>query len=368
MQGLSEHRSFFDFFPPPKFLSMPSVGVDLSDGSVKFVELLAVPGGVAVGRFGEENIPRGAISDGVIQNAAVVERALATLQKTHGLSFARVACPEKETYLLELSLPVAPLASLRETIASQFEELVPMKRDESVFDIEVVGVSEEKKEVRVQVSAVSRALANLYEKVFKKAGVIPLALEAESRALARAVVPKGENDAFLIVDIGKLETTIAVTKKGSVPFSVSFDGGGETITKALSDILSLPFEKAERAKRLYGLLPNPGHGEVAEAVVKSFQPIEEKIRQYILHYGNKTSSNGAEMPVRRIYMCGGGSNIPGLAEHLSEVLLIPAILANPWVNTISFDEYIPSVSFDEALRYATAIGLAMPVAKMDFDK
>jgi type IV pilus assembly protein PilM len=367
MQVFSKRPGFFDFFPAPKFLNMPSVGIDLSDASIKFVELLATPGGVVVGRFGEENIPQGAISGGIIQNKDAVEKVITALQKKHDLSFARVACPEKETYLLELSLPFAPLASLRETISTQFEEWVPMKHNDAVFDIEITDIDEDKKEVVVQVSAVSRALADSYDTVFKNAGIAPIAFEAESQALARAVISSDEKDSALIVDIGKLETTITVVKKNGVQVTASVDGGGETITESLANTLGMSLEEAERVKRQHGWLSNHKYEDVTEVITKSFQPIEEKILQYSHYQGVNAEPESMETSVRRIIMCGGGSNIPGATEYISEKLLIPTTLANPWINTISFDEYIPSVAFSDALRYTTAIGLAMTTIKRSFD-
>ncbi|MBI5004897.1 MAG: pilus assembly protein PilM [Candidatus Lloydbacteria bacterium] len=356
MKVLSKHRGFFDFFPPPKFLSMLPAGVAVSDDSVKCIELVATPSGMRIGRFGEEIIPSGAISNGVIQNAALVEKALSSLQTKHNLSFVRASFPEKEAYLLERSLPLAPRESLRETIESQFEEYVPMRRAESVFDFDVAGVSEKQGIARVQVSAASQAFARTYESVFRNAGMLPLAFEAEEQALARAIVQEGAPGTALVVDIGKRETTFAIVHEGSVWFTSSFEFGGESITQALGEALSLPLAKAEQVKCLYGVVPPSSHKEVAEEILKQLKPIEEKIRQ---HLSYQETLQNKKMPVERVIMSGGGSNLPGFAEYLEQSLGIPVTLANPWVNIISFDEYVPTIPLEEALRYASAIGLAM---------
>lgn len=358
MQALSKHRGFFDFFPPPKFLSMPSAGVAVSDNSVRCIELVPTPRGMRIGRFGEEIIPRGAIANGVIQNTAAVEKALSALQTKHNLSFVRASFPEKEAYLLERSLPLAPMEALRETIESQFEEYMPMRRAESVFDYDVVDFSEKQGTVRVQVSAASRAFARTYESVFRNAGMSPLAFEAEVQALARAVVQSDAPGTVLVVDIGKRGTIFAIVHDGSVRFTSSFEFGGETITQALCEALSLSAAKAEQIKCLYGVAPSSSHKEIAEEILKQLKPVEEKMRQHLLY--EETLQN-KKMPVERVIMSGGGSSLPGFAEYLEQSLGIPVMLANPWVNIISFDEYIPNLPLGEALRYASAIGLAMPV-------
>ncbi|TSC69153.1 MAG: type IV pilus assembly protein PilM [Parcubacteria group bacterium Gr01-1014_70] len=360
MQALSKHRGFFDFFPPPQFLSMLAVGVDLSDESIKFFELPSVSNDGKTGRFGEENIPSGAIIGGLIQNMAVVEKIISGFQKKYNLSFVRVACPEKKSYLLELSFPLQSSQALRAAVESQFEEWVPMKREEVIFDFDVVAVSEKEKLVRVQISAVSKELARSYEMVFKNAGLTPIAFETESQALARAVVPKDESKTALIVDIGKKETTFAIVCNGFARFTSSLDIGGETLTHALSGSLARSFAKAEEVKHAYGVLPSLQNKETAEVILKHLKPIEEKMREYISYEKDGFSSDSKKMPIECIVMCGGGSNIHGLTEYFSGELMVPVALANPWANIVSFDECIPDMTFDESLRYGTAMGLAMP--------
>lgn len=368
MQIFPKRRGFFDFFPPPQFLSMPSVGIDLSDESIKFFELSGVPNGRVAERFGEENIPSGAILDGSIQDTVAVGKVISAFQKKHDLSFARIACPEKKSYILELSLPLASREALRATVESRFEEYVPLKREESIFDFDVVGVSEKQKTVRVQISAVSMALAEAYETVFRNAGITPIAFEVESQALVRAVVPEGEPKAVLVVDIGKKETTFAIARRGSVWFTASLDVGGETLTRGLSEALRIPFATAEEIKRTQGVLPQPQNKETAEAILRYFQPIEEKMRQYISYKEDTPFLEEKETPIGRILLCGGGSNIPSLAEYLSVALPVQVALANPWGNIVSFDEHIPTMSFGESLRYATAMGLVLPRASVIYEE
>jgi len=59
---------FYKAFPPPKFLSMPAVGVDISDSSIHFVELKSGKNGLVVSDFGEKEIATGVIEGGEIKN------------------------------------------------------------------------------------------------------------------------------------------------------------------------------------------------------------------------------------------------------------------------------------------------------------
>ena len=53
-------------FPPPRYLQMPALGMDISDRSLKFVEILEKGGALRLGRFGKRTLPEGLIEAGEI--------------------------------------------------------------------------------------------------------------------------------------------------------------------------------------------------------------------------------------------------------------------------------------------------------------
>ena len=59
-------------------------------------------------------------------------------------------------------------------------------------------------------------------------------------------------------------------------------------------------------------------------------------------------------------LCGGGANLKGFSGFLSSQLEIPVEIGNPWINILPKDRKNKSqLSFEESLRYATALGLAL---------
>ena len=65
----SFNKFFLRLFPLPKILSEPFFGLDISDESLKFVELIATKGGIKLGRYGEKSIPPGVIESGKIKDS-----------------------------------------------------------------------------------------------------------------------------------------------------------------------------------------------------------------------------------------------------------------------------------------------------------
>ena len=85
MFGNSFNKFFFRFFPLPNFLVAPSFGLDISDESLKFIELVATKNGLRVGRYGERAIPLGVIESGKIKDSKRMEEILFSLRKEEGV-------------------------------------------------------------------------------------------------------------------------------------------------------------------------------------------------------------------------------------------------------------------------------------------
>ena len=104
------------YFPAPKFLALPSFGLDISDESIRFVELVRSKNGIRVNRYGEKKIPAGIIESGKIKNSKLMEEVLISLRKEEGLKTVRVSLPEEQIYLFNLNLEKLGLENVKEGI------------------------------------------------------------------------------------------------------------------------------------------------------------------------------------------------------------------------------------------------------------
>ena len=91
----SFNKFFLKFFPVPEFLSTSSFGLDISDESLKFIELINTKNGIRVGRHGERNIPPGIIESGKIKDPKKMEEILMLLKKEERLKSVRVSLLEE---------------------------------------------------------------------------------------------------------------------------------------------------------------------------------------------------------------------------------------------------------------------------------
>jgi len=86
-------KLFSKFFPTPKFLKMPAVGLDISDQSIRFAELVPHGSGYALGRFGEKDIPRGVMDSGKIKDTEGLKKILSSIHNEYKIDFVNVSLP-----------------------------------------------------------------------------------------------------------------------------------------------------------------------------------------------------------------------------------------------------------------------------------
>ena len=362
----SYRDAILSVFPPPRFLSMPSVGIDVSDNSLKFLELYATRDGLRIGRFGEEIIPPGIIVGGKIQKGEALVEILTKVRKEHGIRFVRATLPEERGYLFELSLPDMQAAEMTGAIEFKLEENVPIAPAEATFGYDLLPAAHSggTRMRRAVVSVFPRAATEAYAKLFHDAGLTPLSLETEPQAIARAVVPNGDSGTYLIIDIGRERSGISIASGGAVRFATTTDIGGDPITKAFAaHFSSLSVEEVTELKNTRGLAAvreekDATFTEQVEGVLARLaEHAQEHLRHWHTHHEGDTTKRP---PVRKVLLCGGNANLAGLPERLSQELKLPVSRANVWVNTFSLEQHVPSsISFQESLGYAPVIGLAL---------
>lgn len=353
-----QRSKFYQFFPPPQFLQMPAVGIDISDASMRFVELVEKRKGFVVGRFGERAVPRGVIESGEVKKPAELRAIFSEIKKTYNLEFVSVSLPEEKAYLFELRLPTMKYDNVRGAIELVLEEHVPIKAEEALFDYDIV--KEEDSFINVSVSVVSQSLVEGYLEAFSGTGMTPVAFEIEAHSAARSIVPSGDNGTFMIVDFGKTRTGISIISEGFVQFTSTVSIGGGSLTDAIAKNLKISYDEAEKIKRERGTIQGDMNADLSLALMSTMSVMRDEINKHQSYWQEHADDYGKKRPViQKIYLCGGDSNLAGFIEYLSSGLSSPVELANAMINVNTLEEYIPEISFNDSLRYATAIGLAL---------
>lgn len=351
-------RLFFRFFPVPNFFVAPSFGLDISDESLKYIELVNGREGVQIGRYGEMSIPPGIISSGKIKDTKKLGELLTKLRKEKGVKSVRVSLPEEQVYLYQMELEKEGLTNVREAIELSLEEHIPISAPEAIFDYEII--TETEKKLGLQVAAIPKQIIENYILIFENSLINIQAFELEAQAVSRAVIPKGDQDTYMIVDFGQTRTGVFIISKGAVIFTSTLDIGGETLNNAIAKNFNVSIEEARNMKIDYGLKRNAPNKEIFAVLLNSVSVLRDEIAKHFLYWQTHKDEEGkTNPPIKKIILCGGDANLTGLRDYISVSMKIPVEMANVWTNIVDVKRYIPEITFRKALSFATAVGLAL---------
>jgi type IV pilus assembly protein PilM len=350
-------KSLVDMFPLPKVLEIPATGLDISDGSVKFLEILKKKKNLIVGKYGEKGLAEGVVINGEIKDRKSLVDILRDIRKKNNIRFANVSLPEEKAFLFKVLVPKASDEEIRTNLSFQLEKKVPVALSDAVFDYDLLRKKRKDGQQEAVVTVFPESFIRSYTSVLLEAGITPLLIEIEAQAIARAVVSQSENNAHLVVDFGHKRTGLSIVSGGAVVYTSTIDIGGDIISDKIKDIMQVSDEEVIKIKNEIGFTKKADK-ELFEAMTGTIVSFKDEINRH-LNYWSTRVEDGKEDPIENIVLCGGNSNIAGLAEHLEEALGLSVVKGNVWSNVCDLNEYIPPINKRHSMGFATSIGLAL---------
>lgn len=355
------------------FLSLrtEAFGLDLSDLSLKVIKLKKKRDFFSLASFGEEEIPSGVIAEGKIKNedslAKTIKKAfLEAKGEKIRTKYAVISLPEEEAFLQVIQVPKMSEEELKKAVRFEAENYIPLPLNEAYFDFQVVPpFVDHLDHLDILVAALPKKAVDPYVSAIKKAGLIPLILEIESLAIARAVVKNGVSPfPILLIDLGATRTSFIIFAGFSLRFTSSIPVSSIKFTEAIAKNLNIGLEEAEKLKVEYGLAEREQKEgkEVFEALIPALTDLMEQLKTHLRYYQTHSLhehlANGRG--VEKIILCGGGANLKGLDSFISRELKLPVEIGNPWINILGErPKEVPRLPYQESMGYTTALGLAL---------
>lgn len=354
----SFNKSLLRFFPVPKFLSTSSFGLDISDESLKFLELINTKDGIRVGRYGERSIPAGVIEAGKIKDQKRIEEILSSLKKEEGIKSVRVSLLEEQVYIFNLHLEKSNIVHVRESIELALEEHIPISAADAIFDYELIR--EDAQSLDIQVYAIPKNIIENYISIFKNSGISVQSFELEAQAITRAVLKNGDMDTYMIVDFGEKRTGIFIISRQVVMFTSTLDVGGAMLNEMIAKNFKINIKEAEKLKKEYGLQRNIENKEIFSVLLNCVSILRDELVKHFLYWNTRKDEEGNNNPpIKKVILCGGDSNLIGLSEYLSISVKDKVEMANVWVNITDTKNQVPDMGFKAALSFAATLGLAL---------
>lgn len=159
-----------------------------------------------------------------------------------------------------------------------------------------------------------------------------LSIAAQPYAVARSIEVEDLLDfSAIFIDVGGGTTDIAVVRNGGLEGTKMFALGGRAFTKRLAGEYGLSFDTAEKMKIDYSLgkLPVADTERIAKLFADDCRVWMGGVELSLLEFAE------TDLLPSRIFLCGGGSALPGIRD---------ALLSPEWVHALPFSK-APQVSY-----------------------
>ena len=373
------------------------VGLDISDLSIKLVQLNKIRDKIKIQALGKLTLPLGVITNGVINDRAELIKAIKKIIAAPGYgkvsSEEAVVClPESKTFIKRIEVAKSP-NSLADVIGAEIEKHVPMSKSEIYYDWQVTAELADK--YQVLIGAAPKEIVDQYAQLLDDAKLSVAAMEIEPTAICRCLLKEEAPEAkpaaaplkpgrtaplnYGIIDIGANHTCLIFYSDNTIVFSVSMPISGEEITAKISRTLDLTPEQAEKAKIICGLDETKANGVIKKILEETIKNLISKIKEALDFYENYYGGK-----LNKILLCGGGGNITELGKIIAQEFSIKVETADALTNLDETGEkfnpiFMEKHSFDAKLlkndssregnnlsiqqnsgsTFTTAIGLAL---------
>jgi type IV pilus assembly protein PilM len=336
----------------------PLFGLDIGFSSLKVMQIEPHGHGQRVTGYGVIPFEPDAINEaGAIVDPEKMAKSALDLFKHHlvgDINTRRVAIavPAARTFTRTVTLPPLATKDIAEALRLETEQYVPVPIDELYHDHTVINRNE--KGVELISVAIPKKVVDSYLRFTELLGLEVVAIDTTIGSAGRLFVQAEQSDVpTVLIDLGSLSSDITIFDKtlivtGTVP------GGGDSFTNAIAQKLNVTKEEAHVIKTKYGLGLSKKQREITDALFPILDQMLKEIRRMIRYYEERT---GTERKIDQVVTMGGGANIPGLSEHMTNLLRLPVRLCDPWQH-LDLHGLRPPNTVEKSM-YVTVAGLSL---------
>jgi type IV pilus assembly protein PilM len=282
--------------------------------------------------YGVNEFDSDIIEDGVIKDYKALAGAanqLFTSQLQGQINTKRVVAtiPAAKVYSRVINQPAnLSKADLNEAVNLEAAQYIPIPLEDLYIDYSITGKNDQ--EIDILLVGAPKKIVDSYINFFELIGLELCALETTISAASRIVsrVENSNDIPTILIDLGSLSVDLTVFDKNLV-INGTIPGGGDNISKSIADKLKISKAEADNIKTKYGLGVSKYQSDIRSALTPLLDSLTKEIRRVVRYYEEKTSHKET---IGQIITMGGGSNMPGLVDYLTDNLRIPTRLCDFW--------------------------------------
>ena len=334
-----------------------TVGLDIGSGLIKVAVIDHSKGEPELVKVAVTPLLPDAIVEGEVMDPSLVADAIRS-----ALADAGVTTREVVTAVGGRDVIIKRLQAER-VKESQARELMRWEAEQHVPDVESVELDFQildpdgppNEEMSVLLVAAKRDLVEAKVRILAEAGLTPSIVDVDAFALHNAFelnYPDAMRGAVALVNVGNEITNVNVLDDGVPVLTRDLAVGTRRFREDLQRTHGLSVEEAERMVRGYD------RTEQLDRVLETRgEDIAVGVERAAAFLATTARGDGR---VRTVYLCGGGSRTPGLANALGNRLQLPVEQANPLANLTVRDGALDGFEADDvAAMLMLPIGLAL---------
>ncbi|MCA3749750.1 MAG: type IV pilus assembly protein PilM [Rubrobacter sp.] len=359
-----------------------AIGMDIDRSAIKAVQLSGSPGDYALEHVGYHRLPEGVISGGEVADPELLAAEIRSFWESHSFRGRSVflGVANEQVVVRFVSFPRMEPSELAGALSFQAQDYIPIPLEEAILDHVVLGPSPENpEEDRVLLVAARREMVLRFSAAVRSGGLRPVGVDVKALCLLRSVLPASffddEGDVVLL-DVGSELSNLLVAGGGRPSLVRFLPVGVEDFVRRVSETADLPADQAEKlvfepGVGLGGCLrrPPPEPEEETEElpdpaliydVRRGLEEASRALAEEVQRSAEYHQAQPGAREVSLVVLSGEAGLIPGITDHLSELLGLPVRPANPLARISANRSNVP----DEQLRamepvLAVALGLAM---------
>ncbi len=335
----------------------PVFGFDIGYSSLKVMQTYRQNNKQFVSGYGVASFDPKAIKDGIIVDPEAIAKVALELFENNlvgDITTRRVAVavPAARTFTRTVTLPFLDTKDLAEAIRLETEQYVPVPIEKLYVDHSIINKSE--KNLEILVVAVPKDIVDSYIDLTKLMGLEIVTIESTISSASRLFVQAEPSDVpSVLIDFGSLASDITIYDK-SLVVTGTVPGGGDSFTTAITAKLGITRAEAHIVKSKYGLGLSKRQKEITECLTPILDQMLKEIRRMIRYYEERSDT---QRKIGQVVTMGGGANVPGLSEHMTNLLRLPVRMCDPWQHLNFRGLQVPNTT--EKSIYVTVAGLSL---------
>lgn len=331
-------------------------GLDIGTNAVRVVELTGGPDTWRLEHYAYVPVDSKTIASDSPEAQRRLGEAIITAVGQSGIKVRDVAIglPSNKTFNTVVDIPNGSDAELRATMRYQVDQYIPGAIDDTKVDWALLGPSlRAQDQQEVLIASVAKNYSEQRLEFVEGLGFNVIAAEPDPIAMTRALIPRGNQAAIMMLDMGEHSTDIVVVYGESPRLIRTIPTGLSTFIKSATQNLNVQEDQARQFILKFGLASDRLDGQVLHALESTLEgfaaEVVKSIRFFQTRYPNVAIS--AEM------LTGFAATIPLFDRYMATKTNVPATAATPWQG-IDVAQSVQAQIAPVANEFATAIGLA----------